>query len=57
MIEKYFAAIFTYFFIIIIYGKNKANELTGYLIVNDHRRPRPSIPLEELQMRCRTLRN
>ena len=39
----------TFFF----YGKDKANERAGHLMVSDYRRPRPRATPEELQVRCR----
>ena len=38
------------------YGKDKANERSGQLMVSDHRRPRPRATPEALQVRCRPLR-
>ena len=38
------------------YGKDKANERSGHLMVSYHRRPRPHATPEELQVRCRSLR-
>ena len=37
------------------YGKDKANERAGHLMVSDHRRLRPRATPEELQERCRPL--
>ena len=34
------------------YGKHKANERAGHLMVSDYRRPRPRATPEELQERC-----
>ena len=35
--------------------KDKADERMGHLMVNDHRRPRPCVITEELQVRSRPL--
>ena len=38
------------------YGKDKANERSGHLMVSDYRRPQPRATPEELQVRCLPVR-
>ena len=42
--------------VIFFYGKDKANERSGHLMVSDYRRPRLRATPEEVQVRCRPTR-